>query len=177
MDIRITVPYRADHFHIRVDSVFRRAEHLNQRVNMHPGRSDTVLLCLCHHFVEYFQPVGRILGNTRVVRQKADHFPFRIRDQREDHIHLVSLAGYRVYKTRLLAVGNHFRQNLRAGAVHGNRKVCRFLDAVDHPLQGLNFHFFRNRSTAVYICSSRFVLHPGTVLNKFRIPVGDGFRH
>ena len=100
-----------------------------------------------------------------------------LRHNWKDLINLISLTRYRIKKSRSFTEFIRLRQNICTGAVYRNRKICYFLDTVDHPFQSFNFLFFRNRCTTVNKRCIRFCLFSCTILDKFSVSVGDCFCH
>ena len=83
-----------------------------------------------------------MIDSTRLSISKAGH-------QGEDDVHLVALAGDGVEQSGPLAELVGLGQHPGAGAVDGDGQVGDLLDAVDHPLEGLDLLGLRHGGAAV----------------------------
>ena len=178
MDAGILGADSGDNLHVGLNAVLGGAEHFHQRIDVDPVGSDAVLLGLGHDLVKDPQTVGGVLGNAGVVGQQGNDLPALVLGQNgEDLIDLVALAGNGVDQTGLVAELVSLGQHIGAGAVHGDGQVGDGLDAVDHPVQGLDLLSLRHGSAAVDKSRAGIGLGNGTGLDKLRVPLGNGLCH
>ena len=145
---------------------------------MDTGGRNAVFLSLGHDLGEDSQAVGSILGDAGVVGQQSDNFPAGVvPDDGEQLVHLVTFTGNGVDDAGLVAELPGLSQNVSAGGVHSDGQVGNFLDAVDHPLQGLDFFAFGNGGAAVDVGGTGICLSHGTGLDKISIALCDCFRY
>lgn len=59
-------------FCVRLDAVFRCAEHLYKRIDVDAAGRNAVFLRLGHDLVKHLQTIGGVFGNTGIIAQKGD---------------------------------------------------------------------------------------------------------
>ena len=178
MNGRILLTYTCDRLNIRCNTILRSTKHLNQRINVNPVRSNSVLFRFRHDLVKNFQTICCTFRNSCIITKQCNYLPAfisRLRHNRENRINLMSLSGYRVKNSRFLTEFICLCQNIRTWTVDRNRKICNLLNTIDHPFQGFHFLCLRNRSTTVNICSSTIRLKFCSRFDKLCVPFRDCF--
>ena len=66
MDGRVSLADGGNDLRVRLDAVFRGAEHLDQRIDVDTARRNAIFLRLGHDLIEDLQAVGGVLGNAEM---------------------------------------------------------------------------------------------------------------
>ena len=180
MDGGIALLDGAHDFLVVGDAVLGGAEHLDQGVNVHAVGGDAVLLGLGHDLVKDLQAVAGGLGNAGIVAQQGHDAPLLVLglgQDGEDLVHLVAFAGDGVEQTGTAAELVSLHQDVRAGAVHRDGQIGDGLDALDHPLQGLDLFRLGDGSAAVNVGGAGLGLDAGALFDELRVSAGDGVSH